>query len=450
MKKNVNMLQGPLLRGIISYSIPIILTGWLQLLFNAADLVVVGQFRSSLSVGAVGATGSITALIVNLFMGLSVGVGVATAHGLGSGDDESVHRTVHTAIPTALLCGVILTAIGVPLCGTFLRWMGTPENILPLSTVYMQIYFAGITFNMLYNFAASILRAAGDTKTPLVALAIAGVVNVGLNLFFIIACHMDVEGVALATTISQALSAILTVIALKRRTDACRFSFRKMRIYKPQFQKIVRIGLPAGLQSSMFAISNVLIQSSVNSFGEVFVAGNSAAISIEGFVYVSFNAFMQATVNYTGQNIGACQFRRVKKIFWTCLGCAAVIGGAMGGLAYLFGPQLLSIYIKGTPEAIDYGVFRLTMICLPYFMCGMMEIATGVLRGMGKSISPTVICVMCACVFRVIWILTVFRQYHTPFSLYISYPISWIMAFVAQVVVFYPAINKLIGKAESQ
>ncbi len=450
LKKNVNMLQGPLLRGIISYSVPIILTGWLQLLFNAADLVVVGQFRSPLSVAAVGATGSITALIINLFMGLSVGVGVAAAHGLGSGDKENVHRTVHTAIPTAIVCGLILTAVGIPLCGTFLTWMGTPENILHLSTLYMQIYFAGMTFNMVYNFTASVLRAAGDTKTPLVALALAGILNVSLNLLFVIACHMDVEGVALATTISQALSAVLVVIALMRRTDACRFSLKKMRIYRPQLRKILRIGLPAGLQSSMFAISNVLIQSSVNSFGDVFVAGNSAAISIEGFVYVSFNAFMQATVNYTGQNIGAYQYRRVKRIFLTCLGCVIVVGGAMGGIAYLLGPQLLSFYIKGTPQAIDHGVYRLGMICLPYFICGMMEIATGVLRGMGKSLSPTIICVMCVCVFRVIWIFAVFRRYHTPFSLYISYPISWVIAFVAQTAVFYPAINQLIRKAESQ
>ncbi len=450
MKKNVNMLQGPLLRGVISYSIPIVLTGWLQLLFNAADLMVVGQCRSGLSVGAVGATASLTNLIINLFLGLSVGVGVATAHGLGSNDDQAVHRTVHTAIPTAMICGLILTAVGVPFCGTFLEWMGTDPDFLPLSTLYMRIYFAGMTFNMVYNFAASILRAAGDTRSPLIFLAISGVVNVLLNLFFVIPCEMDVEGVALATTISQALSAVLVIIALMRRTDACRFSFKRMRIYKPQLGKILRIGLPAGLQSSMFAISNVLIQSSVNSFGKVFVTGNSAAISIEGFVYVSFNAFMQATVNYTGQNVGAGQFRRVKKIFWTCLGCVVVVGGVMGSVAYLLGPTLLKFYIPDTPEAIRDGIFRLGMICLPYFICGMMEVGTGVLRGMGKSLSPTIICVMCACVFRVIWILTVFRTYHTPFCLYISYPISWVMAFVAQALVFFPAINKLIKKAESQ
>jgi putative MATE family efflux protein len=450
LKKNTNMLQGSLLKGIITYSIPLILTSWLQLLFNAADLVVVGNYRSSFSVAAVGATSSITNLIVNLFMGLSVGVSVATAHGLGSNDKDAVHRTVHTTLPLAVFCGLILTAIGVPLCGTFLRWMDTPETVLPLAARYMRIYFAGMTFNMVYNFASSILRAAGDTKSPLIFLAIAGVVNVCLNLLFVVVCHMDVEGVALATTASQALSAVLVVIALMRRTDACRLSLKKMRIYKPQLQKIMRIGLSAGFQSSMFSISNVLIQSSVNSFGDVFVAGNSAAQSIEGFVYVSFNSFMQAAVNFTGQNVGARQYGRVKKIFGTCVGCATVVGGSIGVVAYLLGPQLLSIYIKDSALSIEYGILRLGIICVPYFLCGLMEVATGVLRGLGKSISPTVICLLCACVFRVVWIYTVFKSYHTPESLFISYPISWIMAFTAQALVIFPTLNKLIKKAEGQ
>ena len=448
MKKNANMLQGPLLKGVIVYSIPIILTSWLQLLFNAADLVVVGRFRSSLSVAAVGATGAITNLIVNFFVGLSVGVGVATAHSLGSNDKEAIHRTVHTALPTAIISGLLLTAVGVPLSGCFLTWMGTPGNILPLSTVYMQIYFAGMTFNMVYNFCASILRAAGDTKSPLIFLAVAGVVNVILNLFFVIVCRMDVEGVALATTISQALSAVMVVIALMRRTDACRLSLRKMRIYRPQLQKIIWNGLPAGFQGSMTAVSNVLIQSSVNSFGDVFIAGNSAAQSIEGFVYVSFNAFMQSAVNYTGQNAGARQYARVKKIFWTCMGCATVIGGGIGTLAYLLAPQLLSIYIKDTPQAISYGVLRLGIICLPYFICGAMDVATGVLRGLGKSLSPTVICILCTSVFRVVWIYTLFQKFHTPEGLYISYPISWTIGFVSQMLVIFPTLNKLIKKAE--
>ena len=267
-EKKRRMLQGPLLKNIILYTIPIILTSWLQLLFNAADLVVVGRFDGSNSLAAVGATGAITNLIVNLFIGLSVGAGVGVAHGLGSGDDEAVHRTVHTAIPAAAISGLFLTVVGVFMAKTFLTWMGTPEEILPLSTIYMQVYFGGMVFNMVYNFSASILRAAGDTKSPLIFLGISGLVNVGLNLVFVTVFHMNVAGVALATAISQAISAVLVVRTLMRRTDACKLELKKLRIYKPQLVKMIRIGLPAGVQGSMFSISNVMIQSSINSFGD--------------------------------------------------------------------------------------------------------------------------------------------------------------------------------------
>ena len=444
------MLQGPLLGGIVSYTIPIILTSLLQLLFNAADLVVVGRFRGSLSVGAVGATSSLTHLIINLFMGISVGVGVAVAHGIGSGNREEVHRTVHTSLPTAVISGLILTAVGVPCSGLFLRWMGTPQEILRLSTVYMQIYFAGMTFTMVYNFCAAILRAAGDTKTPLIYLTIAGVVNVALNMIFVIFFHMDVEGVALATTISQGLAAVLVVKALRSRTDECHLSLRKMRIYRQQLGKILRIGLPAGFQSSLFSIANVLIQSSINSFGPVFTSGNAAASSIEGFVYVSFNAVSQATVNYVGQNAGARQYDRVKKIFRTCIGFAAVVGIVMGGLAYLFGRPLLSIYIKDSQDAINSGMIRLLYICVPYFMCGLMEVSNGVLRGFGKSLSPMLICVVGVCGFRVLWLYTVFQKIHTPQCLFLSYPITWTITFVAETVVALMLLKKITKKAEGQ
>ena len=447
-KSGKNMLQGPLLGGIISYTIPIILTSLLQLLFNAADLVVVGRFRSSLSVGAVGATNSLTHLIVNLFMGLSVGVGVAVAHGLGSNNREEVQRTVHTTLPVAVISGLVLTAVGVPLCGTFLRWMDTPTEFIHLSTIYMQIYFAGMTFTMIYNFCAAILRAAGDTKSPLIYLTIAGVVNVGLNLLFVIVCGMDVGGVALATTISQGIAAVLVVIALMRRKDDCHFSLRKMRIHGKQLGKIVRIGLPAGIQSSMFSISNVLIQSSINSFGPVFSAGNSAANSIEGFVYVSFNAVSQATVNYVGQNAGARQYQRIKKIFWTCIGFATVVGLVMGGLARAFGRPLLSIYIKDSQASINDGLIRLTYICVPYFLCGLMEVSNAVLRGFGKSLSPMLICIIGVCGFRILWIYTIFQKYHTPQCLFLSYVISWLLTFAAETLVAMRLMKKHIREAE--
>ena len=437
-KHSATMLQGPVLWGVITYTIPIILTGILQLLFNAADLVIVGRFCGSISVAAVGATGSITNLIVNLFIGLSVGAGVTVAHALGSREEEAVHRAVHTALPVALVSGVILTGVGVAFSGTFLHLMGTPDTVLPLSKVYMQIYFGGITFNMVYNFCSSILRAAGDTKSPLIFLTFAGVVNVALNVIFVTVFHMNVAGVALATTISQGISAVLVVIALMRRTDACRLYLGKMRFYRRELSKMVRIGLPAGIQGSLFSISNVLIQSSINSFGDVFMSGNAAASNIEGFVYVSMNAFHQTAVNFIGQNVGAQQFDRVKKTLGCCLGCVTVVGLAMGVLGYTFGPQLLSIYITDSAEAISYGMLRLSFVCLPYFLCGLMDVSTGALRGMGASLEPMIISILGVCAFRVGWIATIFQipAFHTPQCLYLSYAISWILTFAAQFMVF--------------
>ena len=432
------MLRGPLFPNIVVYTVPIILTSVLQLLFNAADLVVVGRFCGSVYVGAVGATGAITNLIVNLFIGLSVGAGVTVAHALGGREDEAVHRTVHTALPAALVSGVILTIVGVAFSETFLRRMDTPENVLPLSATYMKIYFSGITFNMVYNFCASILRAAGDTKSPLIFLSAAGVINVVLNVIFVTLLHMNVAGVALATTISQGVSAVLVVMVLMRRTDACKLTLSKMRFYKPQLLKMLRIGLPAGIQGSLFSISNVIIQSSVNSFGDILMSGNAAAGNIEGFVYVSLNAFHQTAVNFIGQNAGAGQFKRVYKTLWICLGCVTVVGLCAGLLAYSFGPQLLSIYITDSAEAISYGMVRLGFICIPYFLCGLMDVSTGALRGMGSSIAPMVISVLGVCGIRIGWIATIFQmpQFHTPQCLYFSYTVSWLATFLIQMIAF--------------
>ena len=437
-KHSATMLQGPVLWGVITYTIPIILTSILQLLFNAADLVIVGRFCGSISVAAVGATGSITNLIVNLFIGLSVGAGVTVAHAIGSREELAVHRAVHTALPVALISGVVLTVVGVALAGTFLRLMGTPETVLPLSKVYMQIYFGGITFNMVYNFCASILRAAGDTKSPLIFLTFAGVVNVVLNVIFVTAFHMNVAGVALATTVSQGISAVLVVIALMRRSDACKLYLRKMRFYRTELTKMVRIGLPAGIQGSLFSISNVMIQSSINSFGDVFMSGNAAAGNIEGFVYVIMNSFHQTAVNFIGQNVGAHQYDRVKKTLGCCLGCVLAAGLAAGVLGYSFGPQLLSIYITDSAEAISYGMLRLSFVCLPYFLCGLMDVSTGALRGMGASVEPMIISVLGICGLRILWITTVFQipAFHTPQCLYLSYPISWIITFAVQLMAF--------------
>lgn len=430
------MLEGPLFGSIILYTIPIILTSVLQLLFNAADLVIVGQYCGSLSVAAVGATTYITNLMVNFFVGLSVGAGVSVAHGIGGHQEDEVHRTVHTTLPMALVSGAILTVVGVTCSETFLRLMDTPASILPLSAVYMKICFGGVTFTMVYNFCAAILRAAGDTRSPLIFLSFAGVLNVLMNLFFVRVLNMNVAGVALATTLSQGISAALVVIALMRRTDICRLELRKMRFYGSQIQKILRIGLPAGTQSALFSISNVLIQSSVNSFGDIFVSGNAAAANIEGFLYASLNSFHQTAVNFVGQNAGAHQYDRVKKTLWICLGSVAVTGMALSAFVCGFGPQLLSIYITDSPEAVTYGLLRLHAVASLYFLCGTMDVSTGALRGMGASVVPMVICLLGACGFRVLWVATVFPLNRTPQCLFLSYPISWTVTFVSLMIAF--------------
>lgn len=438
------MLQGPLLPSILLYTFPIILTSLLQLLFNAADLVVVGRWCGSVAVAAVGATGSITNLIVNLFIGLSVGSGVTMAHALGGRNADAAHKTVHTTLPLALISGVFLTVIGVGFSETFLRLMGTPEDVLPLSAKYMRIYFCGITFTMVYNFCASILRAAGDTRSPLVFLTLAGVINVVMNIIFVTQLGMDVDGVALATVISQGVAALLVIMAMMRRTDESRLELKKMRIYKPQLLKIIRIGLPAGLQSSMFSISNVIIQSSINSFGSVAMSGNAAAGNIEGFVWAAMNAFHQTAVNFTGQNMGARRYDRIRMILWCCLGSVTVVGLLLGVLGFAFGPQLLSIYITDSQEAISYGVMRLMYVCLPYCLCGMMDVSSGALRGLGSSFAPMVISVLGVCGMRIGWIYTIFQipRFHTLQSLYISYPISWAITYAAQLFAFLYLFNR--------
>jgi len=435
---NVNMLNGPLFKNIILYTVPIILTSLLQLLFNAADLIVVGRFCGSVSVAAVGATTSLIHLLVNFFIGLSIGAGVTAAMSIGASDTKATQRIVHTALPTAILSGIILTVLGLVFSEKILMLMSTPENVLPLSAIYMKIYFAGVTGVMVYNFCAAILRAAGDTKSPLVFLTISGFVNVILNLIFVVFLHMDVAGVALATTISQILSAFLVLLALMKRKDACRLNLKKMKIYKEPFLKILRIGVPAGIQSSLFSISNVMIQSSINSFGEVVVSGSAAAANIEGFVFVIMNSFHQTALNFIGQNEGIKNYKRIARIYRTCIICVFVAGLIFGIPCRIFGKNLLSIYITDSPEAITQGIVRLTFICLSYCLAGIMDVTTGSIRGMGVSLTPMIITVMGVCVMRIVWIYTFFQipQFHTPAGLYVSYPISWAITFIAELITF--------------
>lgn len=446
------MREGPILKSIIVYTVPIILTGLLQLLFNAADLIVVGWFSGSDSVAAVGATGALTNLIINLFIGLSVGAGVAVAQGMGAGNGKLTSEAVHTAVPVAVISGIFLTVIGVLFSRNFLELMGTPDGkLLRLASVYMQIYFAGMTFSMLYNFGSAILRAAGDTRSPLIFLTVAGVLNVILNIVFVALFKLDVAGVALATSISQAVSAILVLLALMKRQDACRFEFKKMHIYKNALLRMVKIGVPAGLQGSLFSISNVLIQSSVNSFGAAHMSGSAAASSIEGFCYVTMNSFHQTALNFCGQNYGAGDFKRVKRITWVCLMTVAVAGFVVGNLSYIFGRELLKIYITDSPEAINYGMERLKFMVVPYFLCGIMDTTTGSMRGIGSSVIPMIITVVGVCVMRIVWIYTVFAlpQYHTFSGLFISYPISWLLTFAALFISFTVVMRRKEKKANN-
>ena len=386
-------------------------------------------------------------VMVNLFMGLSVGAGVNVAVNVGANDDNGAHETVHTAIPTAFISGLILSVIGICFSKQFLQWMGTPEDVIDLSALYMRIYFCGMTQSMLYNYGAAILRAVGDTRRPLIFLTTAGVLNVLLNLLFVTAFKMDVAGVALATAISQTLSAVLVLAALARRDDCCRLIPGKMRIRKKPLLSIIRVGLPAGIQGSLFAVSNVIIQSSVNSFGSVVLAGSAAAGNVESFVYISMNAFHHAGMNFVGQNYGAKLYGRIGRIRLICLGSVIVIGVVMGWTIFFFARPLLSIYLADSPEAIEYGVVRMAYICLPYCINGLHDVMTGIIRGMGRSTGPMLISIFGICVTRIVWVATVFRlpAFHNIGALFATYPISWLVTF-AMLTVCYEIIMKRLRR----
>ena len=449
---SISMTEGPIFKKIVVYTVPIILSGVLQLMFNAVDLVVVGHFCGEVSLAAVGATGSLINLIVNVFIGLSVGGGITIARALGAGKIKEAQKAVHTVIPIAVMSGLVVTAIGIPLSRPLLELMDTPDNVIGLSTSYLQIYFSGTVFSMLYNFGSAILRATGDTQRPLIYLTVAGVANVVLNIFFVTVFDMNVAGVALATMISHAISAILILINLSKRTDACHFNFRRMKIDGASLKSIIHIGIPSGVASSFFSISNVLIQSSVNSFGDIVMSGVAAAASIEGFVYTSQNAFMHTTQNFVGQNFGAKKFDRIKTTVLISTITVTAVGIVLGVGAYLLGTPLLKIYIKDSAEAIEYGLIRMSIISCLYFMCGIMETLTGAIRGLGSSLPPTIISLLGACVFRVVWIMTVFQipKYHTLECIYISYPISWILTITAEAVAFAIIYKKKASRKESE
>lgn len=436
------MTRGPLFGKLISFSVPLMLTGILQLLYNAADMVVVGKYGSDTSLAAVGSTGSLINLIVNVLMGMSVGAGVVVANAIGAGNKEKASRATHTAIFISVIFGIGVGIFGVFMSRPLLEIMQSPEDVIELSSLYVKIYFAGLPVTMLYNFGSSILRATGDTKRPLYFLILSGMVNVVLNLVFVIGFKMDVAGVAVATVISTAISATLVTICLIRSDGPCKLYIKKLRIYGKELLDMTKIGLPAGLQGSVFSISNVVIQSSINSFGSITMAGSAAANSLEGFVYTSMNAVYQAALTFTGQNVGAKQYKRINTICAQSLIIVTAVG-IIGGIGiYLLGEPLVGIY-DSNPMIISEGVKRLGIISVTYFICGAMDMMVGMMRGMGRSLMPMIVTVVGVCGVRIVWIYTVFAHFHSLFWLYVSYPISWIVTLFIHCICYFAVRNKL-------
>ena len=440
------MTHGPLLGKIVRFAIPLAISGILQLLFNAADIIVVGQFVGPQALAAVGSTSALINLIVNLFIGLSVGANVLVAQYYGASDTKALRETVHTSVLASLIFGCIVLVIGITLAAPMLELMGTPEEVLDQACLYMRIYFIGMPASMLYNFGAAILRAVGDTQRPLYFLFIAGIVNVLLNLFCVIVLHMGVEGVAIPTVISQCVSATLVLLCLVKSDAVYRVNLKELHIYKEKLLQMIKIGVPAGIQSATFSISNVLIQSTINSFGSIAMAGSTAGGNIEGFVWTAMDAFTQSTLSFTGQNYGAKKFHRITKVVWYNLGLVTVVGLVLGIGAYLVGPWVLQVY-SSDPEVIAYGLERMLLVCTPYALCGVMNVLVGAMRGLGSSLTPMVVSIFGVCVLRVVWIYTVFPLDPSFAMLFLSYPVTWAVTAAIEVVCFFVIRKKAIARA---
>lgn len=446
LKKEYDMTTGPLFGKIIALALPLALSGILQLLFNSADLVVIGQFSatSTESLAAVSSNNALINLIVNVSIGLSVGANVVMAHAIGAKDRDRAQRVVHTSMLLSVICGVVMGVIGVFMARLFLEWMKTDPAVIDKATDYLRIYFIGTPANIIYNFGAAILRAKGDTKRPLIYLAIAGVLNVCLNLLFVICAGLDVKGVAIATIVSQYISMILVIITLMRESGYCKMELKKLTIKKREFLDIVKVGLPSGILSSFFSIANVIIQSSINGFGPAVMAGNSTGSALEGFVYTSMNAVSSTATTFAGQNYGAKKYDRINTVMWECSLLIVIISVVMGGAILLLGKPLASIY-SPDPQVISFSFERNKVILPIYFVCGIVEVLVGCLRGMNYPITPMIPSFLCVCVYRIIWVYTAFRATPTTFVLYLSYPISWVLNIIIDGVL-YVALYKVMTR----
>lgn len=433
----MDMCSGSILKKMLLFALPLMLSGVLQLLFNAADIAVVGRFAGDESLAAVGSTTSLINLLTNLFIGLSIGTNVLVARHFGAGQDRELSETVHTSMVISAASGVALTVIGIVLARPILTLMQTPSDVIDLAVVYLRTYFMGMTATMIYNFGSAILRAVGDTFRPLVFLMIAGAINVTFNLVFVIVFHWGVFGVGLATAISQTVSAVAVVWCLIKEKSAIRLLPRQLRVTKDKLMKMIQIGLPAGVQGSLFSIANVVIQSSINEFDAIVIAGNTAALNLEGFAFVGMNAFHQAAISFIGQNVGAGRYERVNRIMGTAVACVAVAGSLVSAILYTVGPTLLKLYTTN-PAVIDAGMVRLQIMAISIILAGIMDVFVGGLRGLGYSILPMFVSLIGVCALRLVWIFTIFQlpQFHTIDMLYITYPISWGITTVAHITSF--------------
>ena len=443
-KYEMDMCNGPLMSKIFMFTMPLIFSNLLQLLFNAADMIIVGKFAGDSALAAVGATSSLTQLLVNFFIGLSVGSNVLVARYFAAKLEEDVSKTVHTAIALSFFCGILLSILGFFASEPMLRLMGNPEKdgVLHLATLYLRVYFLGMPIIMLYNFGSAILRAIGDTRRPLYFLFIAGIINVVFNLMFVCLFHLSVVGVALGTVISQLISCICVLTCLVKDKGMCHLDLKNIRIHRTYLKKILFIGAPAGFQSVVFSVSNVMIQASVNSFGTAAITGNSAAANIEGFVYVAMNSFHHTALNFASQNAGAGKYSRIPKILGICLSFVTVTGLFLGILAYCSGDFLLTFYTD-TPSAISYGLTRMSVVAVTYCLCGIMDVFVGCIRGLGSSVLPMIVSIIGACGLRIIWILTIFSHWHILPVLYFSYPFTWIVTTCIHLICFILLYKKM-------
>lgn len=443
----IDMCNGPILKKMLMFAVPLMCSSVLQLLFNAADIVVVGHFAGDNSLAAVGSNTALIGLLTNLFIGLSIGSNVLVAKYYGAKNKEALEKTVHTSMMLSIVSGIFLTVIGIIGARRILIWMQTPSEVLQLATIYLRIYFLGMLATMVYNFGSAILRSIGDTRRPLYFLFIAGIINIILNLVFVIIFKLGVAGVAIATVISQCISGILIFLCLIHEEGAMRLDIHKLHMDRKIFIEILKIGLPAGFQGILFSLSNVIIQSSINSFGATIMAGNSAAANIEQFVYVSMNAFYQATISFTGQNVGAGRYNRVYKILLSGQLCVIFVGVVFGNLLFLLGHVLLRIY-SSSEDVIQAGIIRLGIVSRTYALCGIMDVMVGALRGLGYSIMPMIVSLIGACGLRILWLATVFNmeRFHKVQTVYASYPITWVITIIVHILCFLWVMKNVNNK----